>query len=97
MGGKDNIRRECLLRKVNKSRFSIRIVLRHERDLKVKVTRQYKKNDESAEIYSTIILCCSHYTKGTQWTHPRTGRKKIVDGGMYLILTYFMTDTTYGL
>lgn len=25
-------------------------------------------------------MCCSHYTKGTQWTHPRTGRKKIVDG-----------------
>lgn len=30
----------------------------------------------------THIICCSHYTKGTQWTHPRTGRKKIVNGGI---------------
>ncbi|TGZ47499.1 WW domain-containing oxidoreductase [Temnothorax longispinosus] len=28
------------------------------------------------------IPCCSHYTKGTQWTHPRTGRKKIVNGDL---------------
>ncbi|XP_018058915.1 PREDICTED: WW domain-containing oxidoreductase-like isoform X3 [Atta colombica] len=24
----------------------------------------------------------THYTKGTQWTHPRTGRKKIVNGDL---------------
>ncbi|KAL6427611.1 hypothetical protein ACFW04_008822 [Cataglyphis niger] len=26
------------------------------------------------------VYYVNHYTKGTQWTHPRTGRKKIVDG-----------------
>lgn len=25
----------------------------------------------------------SHYTKGSQWTHPRTGRKKLVEGGNF--------------
>ncbi|XP_012274614.1 WW domain-containing oxidoreductase isoform X3 [Orussus abietinus] len=26
------------------------------------------------------VYYVNHYTKGTQWTHPRTGRKKIVEG-----------------
>lgn len=33
----------------------------------------------------------SHYTKGTQWTHPRTGRKKIVEGGNYHSIYYNQT------
>ncbi|EFN83713.1 WW domain-containing oxidoreductase [Harpegnathos saltator] len=28
------------------------------------------------------VYYVNHYTKGTQWTHPRTGRKKIVDGDL---------------
>ncbi|XP_011697335.1 PREDICTED: WW domain-containing oxidoreductase isoform X2 [Wasmannia auropunctata] len=30
----------------------------------------------------SLISRRSHYTKGTQWTHPRTGRKKIVNGDL---------------
>ncbi|XP_018352611.1 PREDICTED: WW domain-containing oxidoreductase-like isoform X1 [Trachymyrmex septentrionalis] len=28
------------------------------------------------------VYYVNHYTKGTQWTHPRTGRKKIVNGDL---------------
>ncbi|XP_015126762.1 WW domain-containing oxidoreductase isoform X2 [Diachasma alloeum] len=28
------------------------------------------------------VYYVNHYTKGTQWTHPRTGRKKIVEGDL---------------
>jgi hypothetical protein len=27
------------------------------------------------------VFYFSHTTKGTQWTHPRTGKKKVVSGG----------------
>lgn len=32
-----------------------------------------------------ILFFSSHYTKGTQWTHPRTGRTKTVEGGIILL------------
>ena len=28
-----------------------------------------------------LFFFVSHATKGTQWTHPRTGKKKVVSGG----------------
>lgn len=30
---------------------------------------------------AAYFLFFSHATKGTQWTHPRTGKKKVVSGG----------------
>ncbi|KAG7208661.1 hypothetical protein KM043_014865 [Ampulex compressa] len=54
------------------------------------------------------VYYVNHYTKGTQWTHPRTGRKKIVEGelpsgwarcisddGKVLFIDHMNRTTTY--
>ncbi|XP_034945686.1 WW domain-containing oxidoreductase isoform X2 [Chelonus insularis] len=43
------------------------------------------------------VYYVNHYTKGTQWTHPRTGRKKIVEGddGKILFVNHLHRTTTY--